>query len=68
VVLDVFEQPLDRIVGVGALIDVPWPLLHWHVWPELRKLAFGQISPPGVLVDKDEPILFKERRRSRVSG
>src|SRR5215813_2277865 len=62
VVRNVFHQPLDGVVGVGALVDVPgafFVLVRRHF--DERSLAL--VAAAHVLIDKDEPVLHKAWRR-----
>ena len=52
VVRDVLDEPLDRVVRVGALVDRLRILLVAHL-AEHHELPFGLVSPADVLVHED---------------
>ena len=53
VVGDVFQQPIDGVVSVGTFINAVGDFrVARHA--QHFKLAFGKITPPNVLVDKNE--------------
>ena len=55
---DVRQQPLDGVVGVGALVDVLRALGRIER-PHLLELAFRQVAAARVLVDEDEAVLLE---------
>ncbi len=64
VVRHVFEQPIDGVIGVAVLIDLPARLLR-HVRPHHHKLAFGFVLPAHILLDENKPLVFKLERMPR---
>ena len=65
VVGHVLQQPLDRVVGVGALVDVGVRLRLVDVRPHLDEIAFRQITPADVLKHEDVAGLVERLRRSQ---
>ena len=57
VVRHLLHQPIDRVVGIGALINVPRPGLHLLVWTHVDKFAFRTVAPAHVLQHEDELLL-----------
>ena len=58
VVRDVLQQPVDRVVGVRALVDLFWPLGRIE-GPHLLEFPFRHVAAARVLVDEDEAVLLK---------
>ena len=52
---NVLQQPLDRVVGVAALVDVGRLPFVGNVRRDLFELPFRQEPPADVLIDKDVP-------------
>ena len=58
VVRDVFDQPVDGVVGVSSLVDrvrlgaIPRS-------PGHHELAFGIVPPANVLEDENKPLVSK---------
>ena len=67
VVGDVLEQPVDRVVGVAALVDVLRPLGR-VVRPHVDERPLRHPAAANVLVDEDVPFLAEQRRRAKVAG
>ena len=59
VVRSSFEQELNRVVHVGAVVDVLRRPLVVDVRSHLNEFALGEIAPTYILVGKDVACLFK---------
>jgi hypothetical protein len=59
VIWNVFQEPFDRIIGVGALICIGIILLVCNVRSHMNELAFRHESAAHILIDEDESFLFK---------
>ncbi len=59
VVWDVIYEPLDRIIGVAALINIRWTLLIGNVRSHIYKFAFGHKPTPHILKYKNK-LVFRE--------
>ena len=67
VVRHVLDQPVDGVVGVGALVDVGRAaLLGDDVRPHVDELALRHPAAAHVLVGEDVAVLAEERRRAQV--
>ena len=64
VVRHVFDQPINGVVGVGALVDVGWAAFLRLVRADIYELAFGHEPPAHILIDEDVTFLLKQGRRT----
>ena len=62
VVRDVLDQPVDRVVGVGAFVDVLGAVLDVDVRRHVLEVALRHEPPARVLVDEDETVVAEPRR------
>src|SRR5690348_7974625 len=63
VVRDVLDEPIDRVIGVGALVG-RYRARHASPWCHVDEVATGHESSPNVLIGEDEPFISEARRRS----
>src|SRR5436305_8330602 len=54
VVGDAFHQPVDRVKGICAFVDVGRTILRWLLGAYVDELAFGAIAAADVLEDEYE--------------
>ncbi len=67
VVRDVLDQPVDRVVGVGAFVDVLCAVLDVDVRRHVLEVALRHEAPARVLVDEDEAVVAEPLRWVRVA-
>ena len=68
VVGHVAEQPIDRVVHVGAVVHVLVAALFIDVWAHLNELAFRHVAPAHVLVDENVTGALKRFRGPQRPG
>src|SRR5580700_867458 len=65
---DVFHQPVDGVVSVGAFVRIGRArevgLMHGNI----HERAFGEIAPSDILIDEDEAFLSEQIGGSQSSG
>ena len=66
VVGNVFQEPVDRIVRVGALVDVLRPLFYFLMRRHFDELAFALKTAANVLVNKNEAVRNEASRRAKM--
>ena len=64
---NVLDQPVDGVVGVGALVGVLGAALHGLVRADHDVVAFAQIAAANVLIDEDE-FLAREQLEGPSAG
>src|SRR5207302_98247 len=62
----VLDQPVDRVIGVRAFVDVVGAVLLRPVRPHVDELALRHPAPADVLVDDDVTLVAEERRGTEV--
>ena len=63
VVGDVLHQPVDRVVGVAAFVDVFRAVLYGHVRTHVDELALRTHASANILVGEDEQVFGELTRR-----
>src|SRR2546428_2532653 len=63
---NVFHQPLDRVVGVGAFVNVLRAAFDRVMRPHVLKFAFRHPAPSDVLVDDNVTLFGKQGRGTNV--
>ncbi len=66
VVGHVLDQPVDRVEGIGALVDLVRAGLLRPVRPHVDELALRHPAAAHVLVDHDVALVAEERRGAEV--
>ncbi len=59
VIGDVFDEPVDGVVGVSALVGVGVGLLDGLVGADFGPFAFRHVAAADILVDEDEAVLHE---------
>jgi hypothetical protein len=67
VVGDVFDEPIDRVVGIGVFVSVFGAFVGIE-GANVNVLAFGAVAPADVLRDEDELILGESQERTGDVG
>src|SRR5437879_10893480 len=62
VVGDIFGEPLDGVVSIGAVVGVLWSFEMRLVRRHVDKCAFRKISAADVLIREDEAFLGEQFR------
>ena len=65
---DVFDEPIDGVVGVGAFVGVLRGFLDGLLRTGDGDIAFTHVAAADVLVDEDEFFAGEERRGTEVGG
>src|SRR6185295_7298624 len=68
VVWNVLEQPFDRVIGVGAFVDIVVALFVRMIRPHLQELTLGHVSPARVFVNEYETLFLEVLRRPERSA
>ena len=63
VVRNVFDQPVDRVVGVAALVESAAALAGWG--RTSTNVALRHEAPAHVLIDEDEPLAARTSPTAR---
>jgi|SRR5579863_625413 len=58
VVWEIVDQPVDGVIGIGAVIEVAGAVKVGFVRADVYKRAFGHVAAADVLVDENESLCF----------
>lgn len=64
---DVFEQPIDRVVSVAALIDLIGIHFVGDLRPNIFEVPFGHPPASDILIHKDVPFGAEEWTRTQIA-